>query len=90
MATLAQLAEVELEVELTDTPAEMALATSDDLHASSPFLHLIVKMFVGTLILPFLLAMSLIVFLIALTDFAWFRLRDLRHGPSQPKGLWEF
>ncbi|MGA8938761.1 MAG: hypothetical protein WB439_06310 [Acidobacteriaceae bacterium] len=64
--------------------------TSNDLHAASNFLHLIVKTFIGTLILPILLSIALAVFLVVLTDFAWFRLRDLHNGRPHPKGLWEF
>jgi hypothetical protein len=29
-------------------------------------------------------------FLVVVADFAWFRLRDLRDGHPEPKGLWEF
>jgi hypothetical protein len=44
----------------------------------------------SVLIAPVLVAAALVVFLFALADFSWFRLQDLRNGPTQPKGLWEF
>lgn len=48
------------------------------------------RMFTGLLIAPLLVLLAMLGFLVVLADFAWFRLRDLRDGHPQPKGLWEF
>jgi len=39
---------------------------------------------------PLLLIVAILGFLVVVADFAWFRLRDVRDGHPQPKGLWEF
>jgi hypothetical protein len=62
----------------------------DDLDAPAhPFKTLL--RILGTLLLaPLLLIVALVSFLVVLADFTWFRLRELRYGHPQPKGLWEF
>jgi hypothetical protein len=46
---------------------------------------------VATLLLtPLLLIIALAGFLIVLADFTWFRLKEIRYGHPEPKGLWEF
>ncbi len=42
------------------------------------------------LLTPVILVVGLAGFAIVLADFAWFRLKELRYGHPQPKGLWEF
>ena len=44
----------------------------------------------GLLLSPLLLLVAVFGFLVVLSDFAFFRLRDLRAGHPHPKGLWEF
>lgn len=39
---------------------------------------------------PLLVLLAIVGFFVVLGDFAWFRLRDVRHGHPHPKGLWEF
>ncbi len=51
----------------------------------APF-HLLTGLFVS----PLLALLAVLGFFVVLGDFVWFRVRDLRHGHSQPKGLWEF
>jgi hypothetical protein len=53
-------------------------------------IYTLLRALASILIAPFLLAAALVIFLFALADFSWFRLRDLRNGQSHPKGLWEF
>ena len=48
------------------------------------------RMLTGLLLAPVLLMLAILGFLVVLGDFAWFRLRDVRDGHPQPKGLWEF
>ena len=48
------------------------------------------RMVVGLLALPVLVLVAMLGFLVVLADFTWFRLRDVRNGHPQPKGLWEF
>jgi hypothetical protein len=92
MATLVQPAE-HTEVAFTESVVpspERTSVTLTDLQAAPHILHILVKTFLGTLILPFLLLAIVIVFLATLTDFAFFRLKTLRNGPTPPKGMWEF
>jgi hypothetical protein len=53
-------------------------------------LHAPLRMLIGLLVAPLLLVAALLSFVVVLADFAFFRLRDLRAGHPQPKGLWEF
>ena len=53
-------------------------------------LRTLLKTAASLLLLPLLLALSLISFLLVFADFLCFRLQDLRQGHPQPKGLWEF
>jgi hypothetical protein len=64
--------------------------TRKDLHTgSNPFKTLL--RILGTLLVsPLLLVVAVGGFLIVLADFTWFRLREIRYGHPQPKGLWEF
>jgi hypothetical protein len=48
------------------------------------------RLLAGLFLAPLLLVLALLGFLVVLADFAWFRLRDVRDGHPQPKGLWEF
>jgi len=48
------------------------------------------RLLAGLLLSPVLLLVGIFGFLVVLSDFAFFRLRDLRHGHPHPKGLWEF
>jgi hypothetical protein len=48
------------------------------------------RMLAGLFLFPFLLLVAILGFLVVLTDFACFRLGDLRAGHPRPKGLWEF
>jgi hypothetical protein len=48
------------------------------------------RMFTGLLLSPLLVLLAILGFLVVLADFACFRLRDIRDGHPQPKGLWEF
>ncbi len=89
MATLVQPAESTI-AGTSETSSNKRLVTSNNLHAASRVLRTLLRTFAGALLLPLLLAVSLVVFLIALADFALFRLRDLRNGHPHPKGLWEF
>ncbi|MGA7157188.1 MAG: hypothetical protein WBY53_10090 [Acidobacteriaceae bacterium] len=84
MATLVQIGEA------TESLSERPPMIGNELHVAPHIFHLIAKTFLGTILLPFFLAVALVVFLVALGDFAWFRLRDLRNGHPRPKGLWEF
>jgi len=48
------------------------------------------RMLTGLLLSPLLVLLAMLGFLVVVADFAWFRLRDLRDGHPEPKGLWEF
>jgi hypothetical protein len=48
------------------------------------------RMLTGLLLTPLLVLLAMLGFLVVLADFACFRLRDLRDGHPEPKGLWEF
>ncbi len=48
------------------------------------------RLLAGLLLSPLLVLVAMFGFLVVLSDFAFFRLRDLRHGHPHPKGLWEF
>jgi hypothetical protein len=48
------------------------------------------RLLASLIVLPLLLVAAALSFLVILADFAFFRLRDLRNGHPQPKGLWEF
>jgi hypothetical protein len=50
----------------------------------------LLKTAASLLLLPLLLALSLISFTLVFADFLCFRLQSLRQGHPQPKGLWEF
>ena len=69
---------------------ERQSVTTNDLDSTTHRISTLLRALASILIAPFLLAAALVVFLFALADFSWFRLRDLRNGPSHPKGLWEF
>lgn len=60
------------------------------IHTGSHLLHLVLRTLATVVAAPFLLAISLMVFLVVLADFSIFRLRALRSGNTHPKGLWEF
>ena len=62
----------------------------DDLPAASNPVKVAFKVLAALLLAPLLLAITLVGFVIVLADFAWFRLRQFRSGPPEPKGLWEF
>jgi hypothetical protein len=48
------------------------------------------KILATLLLAPLLLVVALAGFLVVLADFCWFRLREIRYGHPEPKGLWEF
>jgi hypothetical protein len=62
----------------------------DDLSADSHPVKVAFKLLAALLLTPLLLAITLVSFVIVLADFARFRLRELRSGHPEPKGLWEF
>jgi hypothetical protein len=76
--------------ERTGPQAETPSLPTADLPSAPHLIHTLLRALASILIAPVLLAAALVVFLFALADFSWFRLRDLRNGPSHPKGLWEF
>ena len=63
---------------------------SDDTTSSTHRFKTLLRMLGGALLLPLLLLAAVCSFLFVLADFAFFRLRDLRNGHPEPKGLWEF
>jgi hypothetical protein len=71
-------------------PPAAELIAGKDLHASSSHLNALLKILGALLLSPLLLVIALVGFLIVLADFCWFRLREIRYGHPQPKGLWEF
>jgi hypothetical protein len=50
----------------------------------------LVRLLPSLIVLPLLLVAASLSFLVILADFAFFRLRHLRNGRPQQKGLWEF
>jgi len=48
------------------------------------------RMLAGLLLSPLLVLVTMFGFLVVLTDFAFFRLQDVRDGHPHAKGLWEF
>ncbi len=50
----------------------------------------LIHMLTGLFVAPLLLILAVLGFIVVLADFAWFRLRNVRNGHPQPKGLWEF
>jgi hypothetical protein len=48
------------------------------------------RMLASLCLSPLLILLAMLGFLVVVADFAWFRLRDLRDGHPEPKGLWEF
>jgi|GEM_PF-6612991 len=77
-------------IEAIEPQPERQPVTTNDLDSNTRRIHTLLRALASILIAPFLLAAALVIFLFALADFAWFRLRDLRNGQSHPKGLWEF
>jgi hypothetical protein len=61
-----------------------------DLPASSSPLKALLRILGALLLSPLLMVIALAGFLVVLADFCWFRLREIRYGHPQPKGLWEF
>ena len=68
-------------LENTEPQAESPSATAS---------RTLLRALASALIAPILLVAALVIFLFALADFSWFRIRDLRNGHPHPKGLWEF
>jgi hypothetical protein len=64
--------------------------TRQDLDAGSNPLKTLLRMLGTLLVSPLLLVIALVGFVVVLADFTWFRLREIRYGHPQPKGLWEF
>jgi hypothetical protein len=64
--------------------------TRKDLHAASNPFKTLLRILGTLLVSPLLLVVAVGGFLIVLADFTWFRLREIRYGHPQPKGLWEF
>ena len=64
--------------------------TRQDPHAGSNPLKTLLRILGTLLVSPLLLVVAVGGFLIVLADFTWFRLREIRYGHPQPKGLWEF
>jgi hypothetical protein len=48
------------------------------------------KTFAIILFSPLIFVLGLAAFVVALGDFAWFRLQRLLHGTPKPKDVWEF
>ncbi len=48
------------------------------------------RLITGLFLSPLFLLVAVLGFLVVLTDFAFFRLQDIRDGHPQPKDLWEF
>jgi hypothetical protein len=72
----------------TQSPAEPI--AGKDLPAGSSHLKALLRILGALLLSPLLLAIASVGFLIVLADFCWFRLREIRYGHPEPKGLWEF
>jgi uncharacterized membrane protein len=76
--------------EATEPLPERNRMTSNYLHSIAHFFLAVLKTaataIVGTLLLPIIA----IGFLVVFADYAWFRLREVRYGHPEPKGLWEF
>jgi hypothetical protein len=72
-------------VPLPEAPRTTGTQTPPDASILNPL-----RALAGLLVLPLLIMLAMLGFLVVLADFAWFRLRDLRDGHPQPKGLWEF
>ncbi len=66
------------------------LAPGNQIAADLRSLKVPLRMITGLFLSPLLLLVALLGFLVVLTDFAFFRLRDIRDGHPRPKGLWEF
>jgi hypothetical protein len=64
--------------------------SGDDLPSDSHPTKVAFKSLSALLLAPLLLAITVVGFVVVLADFAWFRLRELRSGHPEPKGLWEF
>ena len=62
----------------------------DNRPASSHPLKTALKVAATLLLTPVILVVAIAGFAIVLADFTWFRLKELRYGHPQPKGLWEF
>jgi hypothetical protein len=69
---------------------ESKLIVGKDLAAVAHPFNTALKIVATLLLAPFLLPIAFLGFLVVLADFCWFRLRELRYGHPQPKGLWEF
>jgi hypothetical protein len=75
----------------TVSPSEaQPTVSADDPLGGFNHLKTPLRMLVGLLVSPLLFLAALLSFLAVLTDFAFFRLRNLRDGHPEPKGLWEF
>jgi hypothetical protein len=93
MATLIQIGESTERANRTARHEDASRLETPEPQAESPSAtasRTLLRAVVSALIAPILLAAALVVFLFALADFSWFRLRDLRNGHPHPKGLWEF
>jgi hypothetical protein len=86
MSTMSQpIQTVEDIVPLPDTRPLVDSTTTDLSRLKRPL-----RMLSGLLLFPVLVLLATLGFLVVVADFAWFRLRDLRDGHPEPKGLWEF
>ena len=82
--------DIEDRVPLPETPLPAELIAGKDLTGSSSPLKALLKILAALLLFPLLLIIASVGFLVVLADFSWFRLREIRYGHPQPKGLWEF
>jgi hypothetical protein len=64
--------------------------TEPDITISSHTISSTLKTFAVILLLPLIFVLGLAAFLVALGDFAWFRLQSLIYGTPKPKDVWEF
>ncbi len=76
--------------EATGPLPEIPSLSGNDLRTTSRRLKTLLKALASILFAPLLLVVGLAVFLIVVADFSYFRLREIRYGHPQPKGLWEF
>jgi hypothetical protein len=70
-------------------PADQPQPSEGSATATLPW-KMPVELLATGIIAPVLVAAVTLGFVVVLTDFALFRLRHIRNGRPQPKGMWEF
>jgi hypothetical protein len=83
------LQQFEIGEDIVPIPESQPLA-GDDLSADSHPVKAALRILATLLLAPLLLTVAIAGFLVVLADFCWFRLREIRYGHPEPKGLWEF